>query len=71
MFSLTWIFIGALVGLLIVAIFTPPDRKIPALPTPGDDESFHTQSGCVKFKAEEVECMPSATSLNFIASQHK
>lgn len=71
MLSITWIFIGALVGLLIVSVFTPPDRKIPSLPTPDNDESFYTQSGCVKFKAEEVECMPSATSLNFIASQHK
>lgn len=71
MISLFWLFVGAVVGLLMSSVFIPPARKIPALPTPGNDQPFHTESGCVKMVAEEVECMPSATSLNFLASEHK
>ena len=71
MISLTWLFIGAIVGLLVVSVFIPPNRKVPSLPTPNSDDVYHTPTGCVKFKTEEVECMPSATSLNFIASNHK
>lgn len=56
-------FIGLLVGLLVVSVFRPPPRKIPALPTPDDNEPFGTQTGCVKFKATETECTPTATSL--------
>jgi len=71
MFSLSWIFIGLLVGMLIVAVFEPPVRKDMHLPTPDDSSAMHTGSGCVKFKATEVPCTDKATSLNFIASQHK
>jgi len=71
MISLLWVFIGALTGLVLVSVFTPPPRKNPAVPTPTNGDPFHTPNGCVKFKATEVECMPSATSLNFIASEHK
>jgi hypothetical protein len=71
MISLTWMFIGAIVGLLVVSVFVPPNRKLPTLPTPYTDEVYHTQTGCVKFRTQEVECDQSATSLNFIASQHK
>ncbi len=71
MISLTWIFIGAVVGLLLVSVFTPPNRKVPTLPTPHCTDVFHTGTGCVTFRTEEVECGPSATSLNLVASQHK
>jgi hypothetical protein len=71
MLSLTWIFIGALLGLLIVSVFTPPDRKVLGLPIPNTQDVFFTQSGCVKFNTKEVPCTDSAKSLNFIASQHK
>jgi hypothetical protein len=71
MISVLWLFIGAVVGLLLVTVFAPPARKVPSLPTPDNNEVFQTENGCVKFKAEEVECMPSASSLNFIASQNK
>ena len=71
MLNIFWTFIGAVVGLLLVSVFTPPNRNVPSLPNPGNDEVFKTANGCVKFKSEEVECMPSATSLNFIASEHK
>lgn len=63
MISFEWMFIGALVGLLVVSVFRPPPRKLPALPTPDDNEPFMTQNGCVKFKASETECTPTATSL--------
>lgn len=71
MISLLWVFIGAVVGLILVSVFTPPPRKMKTLPTPDNTELFHTPHGCVKFEAKEVDCMPSATSLNFIASEHK
>ena len=71
MLSITWIFIGLLVGLLIVAVFEPPIRNDLQLPTPDDKSVFKTGNGCVKFNSEEVPCTAEATSLNFIASQHK
>jgi hypothetical protein len=69
MISPLWAFIGVIVGLLLVAVFTPPPRYVPSLPTPNNDKPFYTDNGCVKFVSQEIECMPSATSLNFIASQ--
>lgn len=63
-----WLFVGILTGLLIVSVFVPPNQKDNQLPTPEDDSEFHTKSGCVRFKAEEVPCTPDAKSLNFIAS---
>ena len=68
MISIMWLFIGSLVGLLLVSVFAPPFRKVPSLPIPNSDQVFQTDVGCVKFKSTEVDCMPSATSLNFIAS---
>ena len=69
MFSSIWIFIGFLTGMLVVAVFVPPARKETNLPTPNDNLKYHTESGCVKFKTQEVACTPKTTSLNFIASQ--
>jgi hypothetical protein len=66
-----WIFIGFLVGLLVVAVFEPPARKDMHLPTPNDKNPLFTDTGCVKFTTIEVACTPEASSLNFIASQHK
>lgn len=64
-------FTGVVVGLLLVSVFTPPNRNVPTIPTPDNNRVFKTPNGCVKFKSEEVECMSDATSLNFIASQNK
>lgn len=66
MISLMWVFIGAIVGLFVVALFDPPLRKQPMLPNPETTETFHTKSGCVKVVAEEVSCTPDAVSLNVI-----
>ena len=71
MFSVLWLFVGFLVGLLISVVFTPPLRNVPQLPTPNDGIPMHTGSGCVKFATKEVPCISQASSLNFIASQHK
>lgn len=71
MINLFWLFAGAVVGLLLVSVFTPPNRNIPSLPTPDSNNIFKTPKGCVKFNVDEVECTPDSTSLNFIASQHK
>jgi hypothetical protein len=70
MFSLFWLFVGFLVGLTISAVFTPPLRQVPMVPTPHDETSVYTPSGCVKFRTTETPCTKNATSLNFIAS-HK
>lgn len=71
MISWLWMFVGAVTGLILVSVFTPPPRKIMAVPTPDNNKPFHTPNGCVEFEAKEVECMPSATSLNFVASENK
>ena len=71
MFSVFWIFVGFLTGLTISAVFTPPTRDMPQLPTPNSNNPLHTGSGCVKFTTKEVPCGRESTSLNFIASQHK
>jgi hypothetical protein len=71
MFSVFWLFVGFLTGLTISAVFTPPTRDVPQVPTPDSDNLLHTGSGCVKFTSKEVPCEKESTSLNFIASQHK
>lgn len=71
MFSVFWLFVGFLTGLTISAVFTPPIRDLPQVPTPDSDTLLHTGSGCVKFITKEVPCGKNSTSLNFIASQHK
>lgn len=71
MFSLFWMFMGLLVGLLITSVFSPPARNVPTVPTPNGKNILHTGTGCVHVKATEVPCSGKPTSLNFIASQHK
>ena len=71
MFSIFWLFVGFLVGLLVAVVFTPPIRNQPQVPTPHGDIPLHTGTGCVKFNTTEVPCSKGSTSLNFIASQHK
>lgn len=69
MISLLWAFAGALVGMLIVAVFSPPPRDENGVPSPESNKVFHTKTGCVKFKATEVPCDGKQTSLNLLASQ--
>jgi hypothetical protein len=71
MLSAPWVFIGALSGLLVVSVFSPPPRTDMQLPLPGEANHFRTKTGCVKFRTTEVPCTNNATSLNFIASQDK
>ena len=71
MFSLEWVFIGIVTGLLMVSVFIPPSRKEPRVPTPNTKQVYKTSSGCVKFKTHEVPCSQEAMSLNLVASQHK
>ena len=63
MFSLSWIFVGMLVGLLIVCVFSPQVRNEMGLPVPNLPNIFHTATGCVKFKTLEVPCDESAGHL--------
>jgi len=69
MFSVLWLFVGTLVGLLIVSVFVPPFRRDMQLPTPFDRRPMRTNSSCVKFETMEVPCTLTATTLNFIASE--
>jgi hypothetical protein len=69
MISLLWLFVGTIVGMLIVAVFSPPPREEKGMPTPGSNKPFHTSTGCVKFKAVTVPCNGKQTSLNLLASQ--
>lgn len=69
MISLPYLFIGAITGLFIVAIFDPPKRQIPGVPTPNDTGIFHTKTGCILIKSTEVPCSSDAVSLNVIAGK--
>ena len=68
MLSLLWLFVGALVGLLIVSVFEPSVRPEMKVPLPNDKSVMRTHTGCVKFSTSEVPCPANATSL---ASQYK
>jgi hypothetical protein len=70
MISLLWLFVGTIVGMLIVAVFSPPPRDEKGVPTPDSKKPFHTNTGCVKFKAVEVPCDGKQTSLNLVAQQY-
>jgi hypothetical protein len=59
-------FMGALVGLFMVSIFTPVAKKQIELPLPGEPKVFHTKMGCVKIQSEEISCSTEAISLNGI-----
>lgn len=71
MINLFSMFVGVITGLLLVSVFTPPNRNVPTLPTPDNKQIFKTPNGCVRFKSEEVECMSASSSLNFMASENK
>jgi hypothetical protein len=71
MISVLWLFIGSIVGLLVVSIFNPPMRDLPKVPVPGEENFFNTKTGCIKLITTEVPCTNKATSLNFVAAQHK
>jgi hypothetical protein len=47
-------------------VFDPPKREVPTVPTPGDNDIFHTKTGCVKIQASEVSCSPDSVSLNVL-----
>jgi hypothetical protein len=70
MISLLWVFVGTLVGMLIVSVFSPPPRDEKGVPTPNSKHTFHTNTGCVKFKPVEVPCDGKQTSLNLVAQQY-
>jgi hypothetical protein len=71
MFAIEWIFVGVIMGLLLVSVIAPPARADMQLPTPFTKSVFRTPTGCVRFRTQEVSCSDDATSLNFIASSHK
>jgi hypothetical protein len=60
---------GILTGLVIVCLFDPAKRMVPTVPTPQDNDLFHTKTGCVKISADVVPCSSSAVSLNVIAGK--
>jgi hypothetical protein len=68
MIALRWLVAGLVVGLLIATVLVPPARKTLAVPTPSDRSVFHTDTGCVRFMADEVPCGAEADSLNSLAA---
>jgi hypothetical protein len=56
---------------LIACIIIPPTRKEVAVPTPHDNDIFHTETGCVRTNAIEVPCGAEADSFNLLASLSK
>ena len=69
--KLPYVFIGALVGLLISAVMAPPTRHKPKIPEPNDPTVYKTETGCVRMQASEVPCPAEPDSLNLLGSQHK
>ena len=59
-------FMGAILGLFMVSIFTPVTHEEAKLPTPGPPKKFHLKSGCIIVHSEEVSCSTKAISLNLI-----
>jgi len=59
---------GIFTGFFVVSVFKPPKRMITAVPTPEDSESYFTKTGCVRIKAEPIECSGSAVSLNVLVN---
>lgn len=70
-FSLPYLFAGALVGILISAVMSPPTRKTPHVPTPHDDTTYKLDTGCIRAKAVEVPCTSETDSLNLLGLLHK
>jgi hypothetical protein len=69
MIELTWVIAGVILGLLISTVIIPPTRKVKALPAPHDPNSYHTDTGCIRFISEEVPCTSEPDSLNYLASK--
>jgi hypothetical protein len=71
MFHILWIAAGVIFGMLIACVIIPPTRVQTTLPTPHDEDLFHTDTGCVRTHAIEVPCGIEADSLNLLASLNK
>lgn len=71
MIQLRWVVGGLVVGLLIATVLIPPRRKQLSVPSPADHSIYHTDTGCVRFSADEVPCVTEPDSLNLIASLSK
>jgi hypothetical protein len=69
MIELRWVVAGVIFGMLLSTVFVPPTRKQKILPQPHDSGLFHTESGCVRFVADEVPCNAEPDSLNLLASK--
>jgi hypothetical protein len=69
MFEIRWIAAGVILGLLISTVMVPPSRKIKTLPSPNDESTYHTGTGCVRFVSEEVPCTAEPDSLNLLANK--
>ncbi len=70
-FSLPYFFAGALIGMLISAVMSPPTRTVKRAPVPNDPTTYKVGDGCIRAVASEVPCTSETDSLNLLASQHK
>ena len=59
---------GVVSGFFVVSVFKPPQRDVPAVPTPNDSGLFKTQTGCVRIRADPTPCSDSAVSLNVLVN---
>jgi hypothetical protein len=71
MIELRWLVAGLIFGLLVSTVMIPPTRKKITVPQPNDSSVYHTDTGCVRFVADEVPCVREADSLNLLASLTK
>lgn len=71
MIQLPWLVAGLFFGLLVSSVMIPPTRKKISIPQPNDSSVYHTDTGCVRFVADEVPCVAEPDSLNLLASLRK
>lgn len=71
MIEIRWLVAGLIFGLLVSTVVIPPTRKKSTIPQPNDSSIYHTDTGCVRFVADEVPCVAEPDSLNVLASLRK
>lgn len=75
MLSAWYVFVGFLVGLVVVAVFVPPVRHTKMLPDPKYPnivfKNPKVENGYFQVKCIEVPCTSETDSLNLLSSLHK
>jgi len=75
MFKLWYMFAGAVVGLLLCSVFTPPTQNTKMLPDPTRPHLVFknpaVENGFFQVRSIEVPCTSDVDSLNLMSALHK